>query len=286
MDHTGLTKPIFIIAGVRSGTTMIGDILSKHKDLAYWIEPKYIWKYSKPNTKNDLRQPSEATTKIKSYIRQRFAKYTCAKGKSRFIEKTPSNVFRVAFINEIFPDALFIQLLRSGIETSLSAEKKWTSTPTKSALIRRLTSNEIPLRDLPFYLGTFFRDLVGRFISPKKGYVWGQLFENILEYRAQHTVIETCAKQWSEGLRISQDELDTIDSNRVHRLKYEDLLAQPKVELEKILDFCQLDPSSTVIDYAQQTIKDNTKSFTPAELEKIESIQPIISKQMHLYGYA
>jgi len=286
MEITGLNKPIFIIAGVRSGTTMIGDILGKHKDLAYWIEPKYIWKYRKPRGKNDHRFASEATAKVKNYIRKRFHNYTLRLGKTRFIEKTPSNVFRVSFIEEVFPDALYIRLLRNGIDTALSAEKKWTSTPTKSALLRRLRSNEIPLIDLPFYFGAFMRDVVGRFFAPQKGYLWGQLFEGISAFRAQHTTIETCAKQWSEGLVHSQRALDKVSAVRVYTLKYEDLIADPQGELKLLLDFCQLNYSPEVISYALKNVKSKVRIYSAEEKEKIDLIMPIISKQMIKYNYA
>ncbi len=285
MNNSGLEKPIFIIAGVRSGTTMLGDILSKHEDVAYWIEPKYIWQYRKPGQKTDLRSAEEATSSVSEYIRRKFAEYTVALGKERFLEKTPSNVFRVAFINEIFPDARFIQLIRSGVSSALSAEKKWLAKPERSALKRRLTSGEIPIVDLPFYFFTIVKEVVWKYLSPQQGSVWGQKFEGIQEYRAAHSVIETCAKQWSEGLRVSQSELDKIDPQRIYTIKYEEILKQPDVVMKQLMEFMEVQHSARVVEYAQAIVRATGKAYTEEEQEKIKLIQPIIAEQMRKYNY-
>ena len=147
-------KPVFIIGGVRSGTSILGDILQQQSEVAYWLEPKYIWKYRKAAADNDIRGSEDATTHIKEYIRGRFYKYMDLHGASRFMEKTPSNVFRVPFIHEIFPNGLFIRLIRNGHDTILSTYKKWTTPIDRTAVTRRLRSNEIPLRDIPCLLYT------------------------------------------------------------------------------------------------------------------------------------
>ncbi len=285
MKNSGLEKPIFIIAGVRSGTTMLGDILSKHKDVAYWIEPKYIWQYRKPGKTSDFRPAEDATASVSRYIQRQFFQFTADRGKKRFLEKTPSNVFRVGFINEIFPDALFIHLIRSGISSSLSAEKKWLSRPKRSALKRRLFNNEIPLRDLPYYFTTIAKEVVWKFFRPQKGSIWGQKFEGMQEYRASHSLIETCAKQWSEGLRVSQAELDKIDSQRIFTIKYEHILGQPDLIMGQLMTFLGLSHSVSVVEYAQKIVRSTAKEYTPEEQEKIKLIQPIIAEQMKRYNY-
>jgi len=263
---------------------MTGDILSKHEDLAYWIEPKYIWKYRNPKAKNDLRSESEATPQVCQYIQKRFFDYTKKHHKTRFLEKTPSNVFRVAFINKIFPDALFIQLLRNGNATALSAEKKWTAKPEIAALTRRITYNDIPLVDAPFYIGSFLKKVIWKFLRPNSG-TWGQQFPGIRDYRSKNSLIETCAKQWSEGLKSSQAALDKIKKERIFRIKYEDLIESPQTVISDLLNFLELEPSEKVLTYAKDTIKNNAKEYTSEEKEKIKLIQPIIEEQMRIYGY-
>jgi len=279
-------KPVFIIGNVRSGTTILSDILSQHKDVAFWLEPKYIWRYGNASAKHDLRSAKEANDSVKNYIRKRFFDFTQAKGKSRFMEKTPSNVFRVSFMNEIFPNALYVHIIRNGRDSSLSAEKKWTNKPDNTAITRRLTSNEIPITELPYYGFAAVRDVFGRTIFPSKGFIWGQQFEGIHEYRKSNSVIETCAMQWAEGHRISLADLKQIPENQKVSIRYEDISSDLSKEINRVLNFLELPEDQNMIDYAEQKVF-NTKSRVYSEEDKIklQKIEPIIKDQMEALGY-
>ena len=285
-DNYKLIKPIFIIGNIRSGTTILSDILGQHKDVAFWLEPKYIWRYGNASAKHDLRSKTEATESVKKYIRKRFYNHVQTNGKTRFIEKTPSNVFRVSFMHEIFPDGLFVRIIRNGRDSALSAERKWTSPPDKSAFKRRLTSNEIPISELPLYTFAAVRDVLGRTFMPKKGFVWGQQFEGIHEYRRDHSVIETCAMQWAEGTRISNKELEKIPEHQKYTLRYEDISADLESQVNGILDFAELEKDDKVIKYAQQKVfHTKDRKYTEEDRVKLEKIEPIIDKQMKALGY-
>ena len=281
-----LKNPVFIIGSVRSGTTILGDILSQHKDVAYWLEPKYIWRYGKARSKHDLRYAHEATPPVKKYIRKRFTDFTNTLGKKQFIEKTPSNVFRISFIREIFPNGRFVQIVRNGNDSALSAEKKWTTIPDRSAIKRRLTKNEIPWSELPFYTMASVRDVLGRGLFPSKGFIWGQHFEGIEAYRKEHSIIETCAKQWSEGMRVSIEEMRLIPDVQKFTLRYEDLSSELTKKVSDILSFLELDIDQKVLDYAAQKVfNTKTRTYTESDLEKMDKIKPIIEKEMKILGY-
>ena len=157
-----LDRPIIILGAARSGTTLLAELLSTHPDVAYWVEPKYIWRYGDPGAKSDVRLASAATPGVKRYIRKSFERFLGKSGKSRFMEKTPSNCFRVEFAHSVLPEARFVCLYRDGRDVAMSAAKKWTSPPERSALKRRLLSMEIPMRDLPYYSTDFARDVIAR----------------------------------------------------------------------------------------------------------------------------
>ena len=96
---------ISLIGFPRSGTTLIARNLSKYYQFAYWEEPKYIWKYrARPYFKDDLEQ--DPNDRIRNYILTRFAKF---KGEKLFLlEKTPSNIFRIPYLNKLFPEMRYI----------------------------------------------------------------------------------------------------------------------------------------------------------------------------------
>lgn len=283
--HFDLYKPIFIIGPVRSGTTILADILSQNKEVAYWIEPKYIWKYKKAIAHDDIRTADEATKEVSHYIRSRFYKYMKDRGGSRFMEKTPSNVFRIPFINKIFPNAIYVQILRNPKDIILSTEKKWTSPVVNSAIKRRLLSNEVPLIDLPYYASEVARNLVGRKLMPENGYIWGQRFTGIETYRKNHSILETCAMQWKKAMESVSKELQVVPEQQKYLIRYEKLVAQPKEELSKLTDFLELE-SDAILNFAIENVENtNDRKYTSEQSKKLQSIDYIIREEMEKYSY-
>ncbi|NNE27836.1 MAG: sulfotransferase [Saprospiraceae bacterium] len=280
MTSSQLYNPIFIIGAARSGTTLLGEILSYHDDLAYWLEPKYIWRYGNPGAKDDFRPKSDASNKVSQYIQKRFSHFTKSQDKSRFLEKTPSNCFRIEFINAIFPNARFIHIIRNGEDVWRSAFKKWTSKPAQSALWRRLTSNEIPLSELAYYGGAFIRDVVGRNLYPDRGFIWGPAFPDMAAYRKTHNIELCCAKQWVESVEYAQKGFQNIESDRVFTLRYEDLINDPRSTVSPLLSFLGLS-SDSLIDFASQHIRSGhqrlpQKSITAEAKKMIQPLQKVL----------
>jgi len=266
-------NPIIIIGSARSGTTILGKILSKHPNIAYWVEPKYIWKYRNPNINNDIREASEATDLVAEYIRRKFLKYQYTFQKKRFMEKTPSNRFRISFINEVYPDAIFINIIRDGRDVALSAYKKWTEPHDKSAYSRRFSLNDLPLKDLPYYICDFLRQFIIQQFIPEKLKKWGPISPEIIKY-SKKSVEEACAFQWKQCTEKSLKDFDKISSERVITFKYEDFLKSPEKHLEDIFSRTSLKYSQEVIDYANQMIKKNN-SYKWRNKENIEFIEKV-----------
>lgn len=281
-----MKKPIILIGSPRSGTTLIGDILNQHPSIAYWIEPKYIWKYKKPILFNDIRGKDEADNDVKNYIRSKFSQYLIRQNKSRFLEKTPSNCFRIPFINEIFNDAIFINIIRDGRDAILSSYIKWTTKHDKTAYKRRLTYNEIPLIDFPFYFVNFIKQLLLQEIKPNYVKQWGPMTPKIREY-AKNSILEACAIQWKLCTEISINHLNDINPSRVYNFKYEDFLINPEKILNDIHKHCELDPSGEVYEYANSIIRpQNTKKWQKSHNKKIvEEISYIIDPTLEKLGY-
>ena len=280
-------KPVFIIGGVRSGTSILGDILQQQSDVAYWLEPKYIWKYRKANADNDIRGSEDATAHIKEYIRNRFYKYMNSYRAHRFMEKTPSNVYRVPFIHEIFPNGLFVRLIRNGHDTILSTYKKWTTPIDRTAVTRRLRSNEIPLRDIPHYGMATIRDVIGRTVMPKAGFIWGQQFEGIKEYRDTHTIMETCAMQWMTAMQHVDKAMQNIPTAQVHEIRYEELVSNPQKAMIPLLEFLEYNQVEKIIDWAKRNVKNySNREYDIETKEDLSKIDYIIKDEMKKWGYS
>ena len=281
-----LKKPIFIIGAARSGTTLVGDILNKHKDIAYWVEPKYIWRYRNASSSTDIRKGKEATLAVQKYIHSKFSNYVKQCKKKRFMEKTPSNCFRIPFIYKIFPDGRFLHIIRDGRDVAFSAQKKWSSSPNPTALWRRVVSFEIPLRDAPCYAKDVIRDVIGRQFLPKKAFIWGPRFPGIYDIQKQYSTIETCAIQWYQSVLAAMEGLREIPAKQQMTFKFEELLSTPESLLRQVLKFTDLEPETNVFNYALTKIDQTaTRRWEQKEACKVKLIEPYIHDLLFELGY-
>lgn len=135
-----LTRPVFIVGCGRSGTTILGKLLSQHAQLAYLNEPRHIWRHepqtdiwsenSNLNGGKLVLTADDFSEVAATRIHTAFAVEVRIQGKHRLVEKLPINSFRIEFINRLFPEALFIHIIRNGIEVAhsiaeLSDRKPW-----------------------------------------------------------------------------------------------------------------------------------------------------------------
>ena len=277
-------KPIIIIGAARSGTTLLGEILSQHSKLGFWLEPKYTWRYGSPGVKDDIRTAEDCTPKVEKYIKARFIKFLKQQKKERLLEKTPSNCFRIDFINKLYPEAQFIHLIRDGRKVAISAEIKWTSTPDKTTILNRFLNLEIPIQEWPHYSLAILRDVFGRLIFPQKGYIWGPHFPGIREFRKKHGVIKTCAEQWRQSVNYAIDQFRKIPAHRVKTIYYEDLCSNPVKIISDILDFTELEHEN-IPNFAEQFANANQKKYSEMEIRKMQDVTPLIKEELKLLGY-
>jgi hypothetical protein len=128
-------KPIFIIGTGRSGSTILGKVLSMHRDVGFLNEPKALWYTIYPN--EDInghfsRGPAQyrlnshnVTPQTARAAHRLFGAYLALTRSRRVLDKNPEIVFRIPFVSTIFPDARFILLVRNGWDT-ISSIALWS----------------------------------------------------------------------------------------------------------------------------------------------------------------
>ena len=143
--------PIFVVGCPRSGTTMLRLMLDAHPELAIPPESHFIplvarvrARYDQPSGVDaehlaadvmrgirfrDWRLPPET---VRVAIRKRrpatladaiecfFVAYADAHGKTRWGDKTPGYSIELPLISELFPEAVFVHLIRDGRNVALS----------------------------------------------------------------------------------------------------------------------------------------------------------------------
>ncbi len=282
MKHATLDRPLFVIGAARSGTTLVAESIARHSHLAFWNEPKYVWRHGAARAPNDIRTAAEASPEVIAYIRERFAKFTISANKLRFLEKTPSNCFRIGFMHRVFPTGLFIHLVRDGRDVAASALLRWRSPPDDLAIWRRLRGMEIPLSELPAYAPDIIREAIMRRLQPRRGHIWGPRYPEIFEDAKVLDTASVCVRQWAESERAAREALDEIPRHQVLGIRYENFISDPASLLEKIFDFAGLDPEPGIIEETCRTVRpaehDAPRPPTP-DTQKIERLcLPIMRK--------
>ena len=124
-----ISRPVFIIGCGRSGTTILGETLSRHPQIAYLNEPRHLWLYAYPQT--DIWAGASGAAKLllteadaepsRSRIIRRLLRFEALiKGRPLLLEKLPAHCFHLGFLLRIFPAARFIHLRRNGLEVARS----------------------------------------------------------------------------------------------------------------------------------------------------------------------
>jgi Sulfotransferase family len=166
LPFPGINCPVFIIGCGRSGTTILGKSLSKHRKITYLNEPRHIWFSAYPETdiwtsKAHSRNGKLVLTgadfdlKKSKKLSRLFRFMTIVRRRPVFVEKLPINNFRLNFIHKIFPDARFIHIYRNGLEVARSIGKacksmKWFGANSyKWHMLTHYARNSHDTKDLP-----------------------------------------------------------------------------------------------------------------------------------------
>ncbi len=242
-------KPIFILGTGRSGTTILGIVLSMHREVGYLNEPKAIWHLIHPHedvignySQNDAKYrltAEDATDQMQRRAAQMFGAYLTTTRSERLVDKYPELIFRVDFVRALFPDARFIFLVRNGWDTSQSI-----ATWSKRLGVHRNGEKHDwwGVEDRKWRL--MVEQLVGT--DP----VLSEIADKIKHFERH---LDRAAVEWivtmQEGIRLME-----VSPDCTRLVRFEDLTAKPDETLSGLCEFCELPEDTTFQAYARQTL--------------------------------
>ncbi len=289
-NESVLDKPIIIVGAPRSGTTFLGKLLSRHRSLAYIVEPRLTWRYGN-DRKSDMLRPEDARTDVRNHIRKTFAQTVTKQGKSRLLEKTPSNALRLDFVDRVFPDCRFVHIIRNGTDSALSIRRLWQkslgglgSQHIRPDVIRQRL-REVNLRRLPYYAKEVLRRLLPQKFAPLAGtQVWGPRIPGLDALAGDLDLLEVCCLQWRMCVEAARHYGRQLPPDRYTECKLEDLTEQ---RVRDIVAFCQLEDDPDVWAYFEQHFDPQaaSKPQTDAALEDLQTIRRWIEPTMRWLGY-
>ncbi|WP_105174999.1 sulfotransferase family protein [Pseudoalteromonas sp. T1lg122] len=260
---------IIIVGAPRSGTTLLGKILSSSPSVHYFEEPNVIWRYKNwRKLGHEEFQKQHASAEVKTYIRNWFLN-----DKKVSVEKTPANALRLEFVREVFPEAKFIFLYRNSEDVVRSMKKKWlyeedkngsslgNDVPFRQLRLQSRRFLTVPTSDKPYYIKTIFSELLFQVFGKKRNF-WGPQYSGYKIDADKSDVDYICYKLWtlltSEMIKFSS----SLPAPSYIELTYEQLVSNPLFWINKLSLFCNInDISFSVENLNKKKNKENNTNL-------------------------
>jgi hypothetical protein len=280
-----LKPPIILLGNFRSGTTMLQKLISTHPDVVSLYEPVGLWLYADPGRSHDEFDETDATEKVKRYIRNEFLKYQQQHGNRIIVEKTPHNILRIPYVRAIFPEAHFLYIVRNPLSFVSSVELKWQQPARGKRIMKRLKST--PVTQLHHYLTRFInQQWNNRILRRKYLSIWGPRYKGIQADLKTENLMTVIARQWLRASAKAEKDLSLFEDGQVLRLRYEDFVEDPISDMERICAHCGLQMTNEMANTIKEMVKKDRKlkwqRFDPQDLARII---PELSDEMRRHGY-
>lgn len=274
-------KPIFIIGMGRSGSTVLGKILSVHPEIGFLNEPKAIWHVVHPEEDvigSYSRDPAryrlgagDATDEVVERAHRLFGAFLTFTASRRLLDKYPELVFRVPFVRAIFPDARFLLLARNG----------WQVCRSVSGWSERLGVCEGD--DVMDWWGLNrrkWRLLVERVVPEDPAF--REAFDDPDRIAELSTQAEMAAVEWIVTMREGLRWLQRLPEDCM-LVRYEDLTGEGLgPTLDSILAFCGLESDPKIARYAREIL------YEPTRHQRVEldpALTPLLEETLERLGY-
>lgn len=242
-------RPVFVVGTGRSGTTLLGTILSLHGDVAYLNEPKALWHRVVPDEDvigsysqqvgRFVLTPEDATADVVERFHRLYGAYLAVTRRRRVVDKYPEAMFRMPFLDEVFPDARYLWLVRDG-NNAVASVARWSRTHGRTT-------------------GEHVDDWWGR--DDRK---WIALIDEVCRADADFPVgAETlrsltrsedrAAIEWAVTALRGSAELSRR-AGRMRQVRYEALADDPARVCEQLFDWLGLRYDQIAIDYAVRKV--------------------------------
>jgi hypothetical protein len=250
-----LTRPVFIVAAPRSGSTVLFETLALSRELwslegeAHWlVERLPELQPGAPHVDSNRLEARHVTEDIARQIDAGFFEHlrdadgrplATGGGEVRFLEKTPKNSLRIPFFDRLYPDARFIFLWRDPLESLSSIMEAWRSG-------RWTTYRRLDGRDGPWSL----------LLPPG----WRALRGKPLE--------EIAAFQWESANRIALDDLQSLPRHRWTSCRYSDLVTHPLATVRRLCNFAEVEFEGALRQRASAPLPLSRYTQTPPDTSK------------------
>lgn len=248
-----IAQPVFIIGCGRSGTTILGNLLSQHHGVTYLNERRDLW-LADPRTdiwsekaKGRGGRLALNAEDVDSYHARKLLAAFAAEirhlGGGRMVEKLPINSFRVGYIASVFLEARFIHLLRNGLEVAASI----------AGVAQAFT-----------WYG--HDDYKWHLLAD---YARSEGLESLVD-QTEHDVRLRGLLEWRLSVVAAQTSLAQLSPERIFTLKYRELMAAPLDACARLEAFIGLEADQKMYEFAEMELKRRSPELVNVPLSGLE----------------
>ena len=281
-------EKVIIIGALRSGTNILRDVLTSFDGMCTWPcdEINYIWRHGNARFTSDEFPATCAHQYARQYINNAFNDIADRYSSDLVVEKTCANSLRVPFVDAVLPAAKYIFIYRDGIDATGSAKERWTANIDLPYILEKLKF--VPKIDIPYYALRYLGARIHRLISKESrlGF-WGPNLNGMQSLLRDHSLNEVCALQWQACVEKAEHGLLSISADRVIRLRYEDFVNQPVVEISRILKFLKREQNIDVVRAAVKLVSCNSigKGRMALGEKEVCNLEQLVGGTLKRYGY-
>lgn len=281
--HTLLRNTIFILSPPRSGSTLLFEIMTHFAEsIHFGHESDFIWwecfPYETMPDPSDYIGKSYVNSINISLLREKtfeslIARNCVSRGCSRklFLDKTISNCFHLEFIEQAFPTAQYIFLVRDPCANISSMIEGWP-------FINRFGKSQ-----LTSVLNKQQERTIDHWTYPAPP-GWQQ--------QVMRPLAEICAWSWQQHVEYVLTYFQSTGRS-CYMLKYEELISNPRLVVAEIARRFRLQLTDKILEYAKCP-KLSATTVTPPQKDKwralhyreIMGVIPMIENTANKLGYA
>lgn len=252
-----LDRPLIVVGAGRSGTTLIREALSQHKDVAsFEFEMNALWKYGNEHVDHDMLNVKQHYSKaISDYIDNVFVQKSIECNRPRILDKTVANVMRLAYVQEVLPAAKILHVIRDGRSVSASAMARWSGGYPPSYFVKKLKT--VPFGSLPrviFNVIKFKYLALVRLTAHRQ--TWGSRWPEIDRDVNKLPLAAICAKQWVLQVEAALAQKAMLKPNTYMEVRYEELVSNPQKVFNEVRCFFQLDYDANFDRWVKSNVDD------------------------------
>lgn len=278
---------VILISAGRSGSKYVRDLLGASRHCAVVpFDINFVWRHGNETESSDVLDPAMLDPRKRDWIRKQVLRLASGRDSAPgriVVEKSVPNSLRVPFVRAVFPEAKLVHLIRDGRAVAESARRVWNDRPSWSYSLGKL--QYMHMGGIPY----LFQYAVNQMRSGdrmRSARSWGPRYRGMEEDLRCLPLLQVCGRQWLECITRAESGLDDAPSDKVFRVRLEDLVLG-RESLQELCAFAGI-PDSQAVEEAWQSRSDRSvidKWRQQLTMDETAMLTGLMRRELERFGY-